>query len=37
MVTDQDPEYKSLGEYVQIGGEKDCDIDCEAYLKGRRG
>ncbi len=34
VVTDQDPEYKSLGEYVEIGGEEDRDIDFEAYLKG---
>ena len=31
---DQDPEYPSLAEYVEIGGEAERDIDVEAYLKG---
>ena len=37
VVTDQDPEYASLGEYVEIGGDEDRDIDFDVYLKGWRG
>ena len=34
VVTDQDPEYKALGAYVEIGGDEDRDVGFEAYLKG---
>jgi len=34
VVTDQDPVYESLEEYIEIGGNEKRDIDFEAYLKG---
>jgi hypothetical protein len=34
VVTDQDPAYQSLEEYVEIGGDEERDLDFEAYLKG---
>lgn len=37
VVTEQDPEYERLEEYVEIGGDADRDIGFEAYLKGWHG
>ena len=34
VVTDQDPEYKALEEYVEIGGDEDRDMAFETHLKG---
>jgi hypothetical protein len=34
VVTDQDPEYKTLEAYVEVGGDEDRDMDFEAYLTG---
>lgn len=34
VVTDQDPEYKALEAYVEVGGDEDRDIDFETYLAG---
>jgi len=34
VVTDQDPEYKALEAYVEVGGDEDRDLDFEAYREG---
>jgi hypothetical protein len=34
VVTDQDPEYKALEEYVEIGSDEDRDMAFETFLKG---
>jgi hypothetical protein len=34
VVTDQDPEYKRLEDYIEIGGDEDRDRNFETYVEG---